>query len=429
MFESDRWKANGVILLNHDFDHKTERRYLFCYKCGHLWYPSTNGISKRCPRCHSSKWDVPEKRMRTCKFCNHLWEITNANEVCPECGKRQTEGYTDRYLHCNQCDYDWVRKRDSIPKKCPLCRSSKWDGPKMNVLMCQRCRHIWTNQTANPKRCPHCQSAQWNLPIRKAECQRCGHCWIPRKDFDSKICPSCRSNNWHESPKTYVCPKCERVIILKTNKSSKKCPYCDRAGKRTFKCSICGNIWTGNIDSKRCDRCFNPILQNDESTSMMLWTDGRYVLRYVSSNGFGVVYLWDRNVPVSTVYMHEVCKKHHTTVEDLIRSACDHSRDMEWQKLSEEMFAAENGYMVYIDYFIKRLSISYADAKVLAIHFTGMGPEAIAIKFGISIESVKESFERIMNSYSDSGIVVDDTIFTENPFKEYGNVNYGDFID
>ncbi len=67
-----------------------------------------------------------------------------------------------------------------------------------------------------------------------------------------------------------------------------------------------------------------------------------------------------------------------------------------------------------------RLSLSYEDARILAIHFTGMGPEAIAIKFGLDLESVKESFGRIMAAYTDNGIVVDDTIFTENPFMYYG---------
>jgi len=67
-----------------------------------------------------------------------------------------------------------------------------------------------------------------------------------------------------------------------------------------------------------------------------------------------------------------------------------------------------------------RLSLSYEDARILAIHFTGMGPEAIAIKFGMDIESVKAAFDRIMSAYTDNGIVVDDTIFTENPFIYYG---------
>ena len=67
-----------------------------------------------------------------------------------------------------------------------------------------------------------------------------------------------------------------------------------------------------------------------------------------------------------------------------------------------------------------RLNLSYEDARILAIHFTGMGPEAIAIKFGLDTDSVKRSFDRIMTAYADNGIVVDDTIFTDNPFIYYG---------
>jgi len=180
-------------------------------------------------------------------------------------------------------------------------------------------------------------------------------------------------------------------------------------------------MWAGDIGSIRCERCYNLIPADDGSTSMVMWSDGRYVIRYVSKDNFGILYLWDRLVPVSTMYMHELCRKNGVTVEEIIKSVSDKSREADWMELSREMMAAENGYMIYIDYFMKRLSLSYDDAKLLAIHFTGMGPEAIAIKFGLPLESVRHSFDVIMKAYSDCGIVVDDTIFTENPFKYYGN--------
>jgi len=34
-------------------------------------------------------------------------------------------------------------------------------------------------------------------------------------------------------------------------------------------------------------------------------------------------------------------------------------------------------------------------------------------------DRVKESFDRIMDAFADSGIAVDDSVFTENPFDYY----------
>lgn len=154
---------------------------------------------------------------------------------------------------------------------------------------------------------------------------------------------------------------------------------------------------------------------------MTVWTDGRYRLEYVCRNNFGFLYLWSNEIPVTTMYMHDVCSRMKMTVDQLIHSASDGSMENEWEKLAHDMLAKENDYVVYINYFKMRLSLPYEDARILAIHFTGMGPEAIAMKLNMDLDDVKESFQRIMVAYSDSGIVVDDTIFTENPFKYYGD--------
>ncbi len=397
-----------------------DKGHRFCYKCGHFWFSSSDSYPKRCPRCHSSRWDVPVMRDRTCKFCGHSWQISDSEEPCPQCGRKQTDSASERMLHCNQCDYDWARKRETLPKRCPLCHSPKWREPKVRMLMCRRCNHVWSSQTPDPKRCPNCQSIRWNDDLRTVECQRCGHSWILRGEKEPKFCPACKSNKWKESPKAYECPKCGRVIILRSEDSVGRCPYCDREGRRTMKCPICGNVWTDSIGTSRCPRCYNLMPLDDRSTTMAVWADSRYRLEYVSRDGFGFLYLWDGTVPVATAYMHDICKRFGMTVEQLVHSSSDGSMDDGWRELKDEMVAKENSYVVYINYFKMRLSLSYEDARILAIHFTGMGPEAIAIKFGMDLESVKESFDRIMSAYTDNGIVVDDTIFTENPFMYYG---------
>ena len=319
-----------------DADNKGHR---FCYKCGHFWYPSSDSYPKRCPRCHSSRWDVPVMRDRTCKFCGHGWQISDPDELCPQCGRKQTDGGSDRMLHCNQCDYDWARKRETIPKRCPLCHSPKWNEPKIRMLMCRRCNHVWNSQTSEPKRCPKCQSIRWNDDCRTVECQRCGHGWTLRGGEDPKYCPSCKSIKWKESPKAYECPKCGRVIILRSGDSAGRCPYCDRLGRRTMKCPICGNVWTDSADSSRCPRCYNIMPLDDRSTAMTVWNDSRHRLEYVSRDGFGFMYLWDGSVPVATIYMHDVCRRFGMTVEQLVHSASNGSMSDEWSELKDEMIA------------------------------------------------------------------------------------------
>lgn len=92
-------------------------------------------------------------------------------------------------------------------------------------------------------------------------------------------------------------------------------------------------------------------------------------------------------------------------------------------ELVDYMYEHRDDYKQYIPYFKKRLNLSDTDSKILSIHFIGMGPEAIAVKFSIPYEKVKESFDRIMNAFADSGIAVDDTVFTENPFDYYWKPN------
>ena len=48
-----------------------------------------------------------------------------------------------------------------------------------------------------------------------------------------------------------------------------------------------------------------------------------------------------------------------------------------------------------------------------------MGPEAIALRFDRPIDEIRKAFDVIMASYTDNGIVVNDSIFTDDPIALY----------
>lgn len=140
---------------------------------------------------------------------------------------------------------------------------------------------------------------------------------------------------------------------------------------------------------------------------------------YVVENGYGCVYLWDGDVPVACRYIHEVLSDLETTIGDIVRSVNDRTDEYNWEGLACDMRLRMHEHERYIEYFEKRLSLTYADARILAMHFTGMGPEAIARNLSLDISVVSAAFDRIMDAYRDSGIIVDDTIYTSNPFSYY----------
>ena len=89
-----------------------------------------------------------------------MWKRTFPDEPCPQCGRSADEGM----LRCNQCDHEWVMRGTSLPKKCPVCRSFSWNGPKMHRFACYRCGHVWRNRSEHPVKCPKCQSRRWDSP-------------------------------------------------------------------------------------------------------------------------------------------------------------------------------------------------------------------------------------------------------------------------
>lgn len=387
---------------------------VYCYRCGHLWTPKTERPPKRCPRCHSCRWNVAERKVRNCKFCGNGFEMDDLDVPCPACGRRQNEGLTDRSLHCNQCDYDWMRKSDSLPKTCPMCRSTEWNLPKASRLMCQQCGHVWRNTISHPKRCPSCRSKVWDQPLRAVRCQRCGHVWrmrLSENEGCASVCPGCGTRRWNTPMSVVLDDSGGRRRYV--SGSSPKC---------LIVCRVCGHRWYGEVEGECvCRRCGTGVSFHDRiaSTSMLLWYEGASELTYVTENGYGCVYLWVNDTPVACRYIHEVLSKFHTTIGSIVRSVNEGTDEYDWGGLAEEMRRGQFDHERYIGYFRKRLNLSFADARILAIHFTGMGPEAIAKKLSLDESSVSAAFERIMEAYRDSGIIVDDTIYTNDPFSFY----------
>jgi len=63
---------------------------LHCRRCGHLWNPRYATTPKQCPRCHSSKWNVPVLApTEPLPFRNLVWQDTTIRLV----SKEQVVGY------------------------------------------------------------------------------------------------------------------------------------------------------------------------------------------------------------------------------------------------------------------------------------------------------------------------------------------------
>ncbi len=98
-------------------------------------------------------------------------------------------------LTCARCSYEWMPRKDGLPKRCPKCRSIKWNDPSLKVT-CQRCGHSWNSHNGTPKRCPSCGTHQWNVPPRVFTCKRCNYTWNAKGSKVPRKCPSCSSKDW-----------------------------------------------------------------------------------------------------------------------------------------------------------------------------------------------------------------------------------------
>ncbi len=149
------------------------------------------------------------------------------------------------------------------------------------------------------------------------------------------------------------------------------------------------------------------------------WSDGTYRIIFADDSGSTTVYLWNGEIPVAAMYLYDLLKKHGMTASGIAYYVGNPDYSDFWKNVKEFMLEHSDDHRRYISYFTKRLNLSEEDAEILAIHFDGMRPEAIALMKSMSLEDIRKAFDRIMTAYSDSGIVVDDTVFTDDPFGRY----------
>ncbi len=98
-------------------------------------------------------------------------------------------------LKCARCSYVWTPRGDDNPKRCPKCRSIKWNNPELKVT-CLRCNHTWNSHKGVPKRCPSCGTHQWNVPPQEFTCKRCGYVWHSKGSRIPCRCPMCTTRTW-----------------------------------------------------------------------------------------------------------------------------------------------------------------------------------------------------------------------------------------
>lgn len=237
--------------------HSVEESSAYCYRCGHYWNLRGEAMPKRCPRCRSSRWDVPEERQIRCS-CGMTWTLTDSKQCCPSCGKGVRGVQVLTKLHCNRCEYDWFPRSATMPTRCPLCRSKQWNDPTRR-LTCHACGHVWVAGSNDPARCPKCRSSRWNVPQNKVQCKVCGYKWVLRSNRtsdDVKKCPKCHSLKWNVTPKITHCNECGLSFVSRFV-GSQSCPRCNkRTNFSDHRCSFCGKEWTSpDSISTPCPRC------------------------------------------------------------------------------------------------------------------------------------------------------------------------------
>ena len=393
---------------------------LYCYRCGYYWKTRSSDLPKTCPRCGSSRWNDPVKREASCRFCGTYWTMRSIDEPCPGCGHTIFEAPDQSLHHCNRCDHEWRPRADSRPQRCPLCKSTKWDAPRPVRRTCRACGNVWVGGEKRPSRCPACKSTVWDKDPARAQCKACGHSWSVKggKSPDEvKRCPSCRSSAWKVPPVLVRCQSCGFFHVSRHGSRS-ACPRCGVIPEAMpSSCGFCGADLEPR-DSSACPRCGRPAGTGTDSC-MELWSDGVQSLRYAFIDGFAFVYLWDKGRPIAAEYFHDACSKLGMVPQRLADALNDDSMRAELRDLARGMKAHRFDCLDRVDYFTKRLGLSENDAIILAVHFTGMCPEAIALGLNRPYGDIRMAFDRIMAAYCDSGIAVDDSVFTDDPFRFY----------
>ncbi len=250
----------------------------------------------------------------------------------------------------------------------------------------------------------------------------------PEGSSGVKVCPSCKSPNWNITPKMVRCKVCGTVYL--SQKKGTGCPNCsgkDRGMAKRYSCGFCNATWVSDSEAPAvCPKCGLPINRSSSDElvgSVTLWNGQSFKLAYTDLYDYGCVYLWNENYLETSVGIEKLLKINHITLTELIRRISDRRYDEFWWGIAAHMHEHRNDYLEYIPYFEQKLGLDAANSEILALHFIGFSPEAIAIRLGRPIKEIRQEFDRIMKAYLDNGIIVNDSIYTEDPIALYNSEN------
>ena len=398
----------------------------YCFRCGHQWIVRTDARPRACPSCRSARYDTPAEKGIACPSCGAVWNPKDPDDTCPDCGKSLRETPEQPRYHCNQCGHDWTSRVSGKPLKCPVCRSMKWDAERLNQFTCRKCGYVWKSGLDRPKKCPSCKSQTWDSDTFKLKCFRCGYKWMLSKGADPdsvRTCPSCRSRKWNELPRVAKCFKCGSLFIQQKREGT--CPRCsDSPGYAECTCGFCNTAWITNGDGKGiCPRCGLIVSEEDDASEKLirLYEKDKYRLNYLFKDGIGCVYLWEGSFPVACEYMDRLLRDLRLRFETFIDRVGSPRRKMFWDSVVEKLLEGKDAYRQNIPYFMERLGLDGRSAEILALHFIGMSPEVISLRFETTLKDIRTEFTGIQEAFSKSGIVVNDSVYTEDPISCYGD--------
>ncbi len=427
MFKTTGTMDNGIECPPHIYSRSSEPPMsdptsdrLYCYRCGYYWRIRSSQLPRTCPRCGSSRWNDPVRSDTVCRFCGSTWRLSSLSDPCPSCGHTILEAPDPSVLHCNRCDHEWRPRTDGRPRRCPLCKSTMWDSPRPVRYTCHACGRVWVGGGKRPARCPTCRSTLWDRPIIRVQCRVCGHSWAlkgGRTTEDVGRCPKCRSAHWMEPPVIKKCADCGLSYVVRGG--DRGCPQCKGySDLERHTCGFCGMEWGTSDGSGSCPRC-GRMKDSPQDRYIDLWSDGVLRLQYAFMDDFAFVYLWENSRPVAATYFHQLIDGLGMTKQKFVSGMNDGSLTPVLRSVSRRMSEHRFDYLDKVDYFMKRLGLDDDDAIILSLHFTGMGLEAISLHLKRPLKDIRIAFDRIMKAYEDSGIVVDDSVFTDDPFQYY----------
>ncbi|MBR2255041.1 MAG: hypothetical protein IJ856_04405 [Candidatus Methanomethylophilaceae archaeon] len=256
------------------------------------------------------------------------------------------------------------------------------------------------------------------------KCFRCGYKWVLSEGAlpdTVSSCPSCRSRKWDELPRTESCRACGRYFV--PSGRGRTCPAClAEPGSTERRCGLCGMEWVSRGMADRvCPGCGLVVCQDDASERLVpLWDDGTYRLCYLFKDAIGCVYLWEGRYPVCCEYMDKLIGRIGVRFETFLGRAGQRTYDGFWENVVNGMLERKDDYKGDIQFLTERLKITSFQAEVLALHISGMGPEVLSIRLGVSLKDIRKDFTIIQSAFDNSGILVNDSVYTDDPLSLYG---------